>query len=87
MGKPSSRDLISDYIKKMFIIARIGIEENEFTEEEANQFIVTALKNTQDRIMKMPYQAFTLYCVKAMVDDLVMLEEMKRGKDDAEDSI
>lgn len=85
----SSKDIINDCLKKMFIVVRIGIEDKEFTEDEINQYIGMSAQAMQKRVMEMSPETFMLFCVKDMVDSLMELSAMKgfeRSDDDAEDS-
>ena len=85
-----SKEIINDCLKKMFITARIGIEEEEFTEDEINQYIGMAAQETQKKVMEMPHEVFMLFCLKDMVDSLMEIsvaKDVERSDDDVEDSV
>ena len=70
-----SKELILSFIRKIFISARIGIESNEFTEEEVNQLIANEAKKYQKEIMEMPHDFFMMFCIKEMLDELMAAKE------------
>lgn len=80
-----SKELIRSFIRKMFITARIGIESDEFDEETINQFIGTEAQECHKEVMKMDNESFMMYCVKELLDELMMIK--KEGGSDDKDSI
>ena len=68
------KEFIEDALMKIFIIARIGIEEKLYTREEINQFIGTEAKEIYSDIYGMPDSIFMLL-VLSELSELMEVEQ------------
>ena len=72
MQKISGKEYIDVNLYRMAVVARMGIEESEFTEAEIKDYIASRGKEHFDNVLGMTKDEFTLLTLKELTR---MLEE------------
>ena len=72
MQKISGKEYIDANLYRMAVVARMGIEEGEFTEAEIREYIASKGKEHFDKVLGMTEDEFTLLTLKELTR---MLEE------------
>lgn len=69
------KEFIKKTLRQIFVVARLGVEDKQFTQEEINAFIADEAKRAQEGIDKMPLSVFMLYCVAEVVSHMTATEK------------